>query len=567
MSSNPPAAGPTRKTGKVSPTQAGGAFLARIAQAAPFAIIAYILALATLRLYFSDFLQVDEAAFVGQVGLQLVYDHARPPLFNWLTRLFLELTGWDWALSLAIVRLGALAAFHWFTFDTARRIAGPRIALLALAVSAFLPQIVWMSAIGLARTTLAMAFAAAALNALVRLFEDPSLKRWAIFGALAAFGMLSHFSFVLFLAPVLISVLLEPELAYAFRNRKHMAVGAGVFALICAPVGVAGIVSLWSGAGLASTLFARSNSWLSAVDVNYVGVDGFITLIISIIAWVAPAALLWTGARAYDRTIGPLVGPAHAFAQVMARAIIIGLAALALMTLLLDVHRVQERHLSPLFSFLPIYLAIAWPLRWSSAAVAAAAGAIYLLTLPAFSLMVLFDGKQRFAVPYERVAAQILRQTEGRILPILSDRRDDKANLTLALKGQAATRSTYERAAESNQVVLVWRGRTTPPPRIIPENFGAAARIFTIVAPLTNSSGAEMVYRFQLFEKLPAGAELVKAPPPKAPAKTADAAVKVKTEPTPRNPSGAPRVPPAFLEPRPKPGLTALHAGNLPPVE
>ena len=73
---------------------------------APFAVIAYCLALTALRLSFAVSLEADEAEFVGRADFRLIYDNAHPPLFNWATRVLLPFTGWSWPDALAILKFG-----------------------------------------------------------------------------------------------------------------------------------------------------------------------------------------------------------------------------------------------------------------------------------------------------------------------------------------------------------------------------------------------------------------------------------------------------------------------------
>ena len=111
---------------------------------------------------------------MGAVDLRLVYGNSHPPLYNWLVRGALEATGWNWALSVALVRAALLAATYLLVFDAARRLAGVEGGVLAVAAAALLPQVSWMAAHTLAHSILVMAAAAGVVHALVILADAAS---------------------------------------------------------------------------------------------------------------------------------------------------------------------------------------------------------------------------------------------------------------------------------------------------------------------------------------------------------------------------------------------------------
>ncbi len=527
-------------SGPPRPTRPNAAaqLLHRIGQAAPYGIIVYVIALATLRIGFSPYLEVDEAEMVGFVDLRLIYPNGHPPLFHWLTRAALEATEWDWAMSLAILRYGALGLFHLAVWDTARRLAGHRAALLAVAASALLPQIAWMSVATLAHTTLAMALAAATLNVMIRAFEDATPRNYVIFGLVAGLGVLTSFAFPIFLIAFVAATALEPELRYAFTRKALFAVGA--FAALALPLLVGAIVQFEDAAGGADALYGDPG-WVGAIDPPFLGVDGLVALIGAAIAWAGLAALVWLGARAFDRTYGPPPGPAHPFAPVIGRAMLYGLAGCAALALVTDVRTIEVRHLTPLLAAFPAYLAVAWPLRRSAYAVAGV-GAFAMVAAPVAFWLTVRYGEHRYAIPYPRIAAQIAREVGGEPTPIVAERHDDAANMVLALDWPGATTPT--RAPLEDRVILLWRGGGDPPTSLAPEGFAPERGIKTFRAPLENESGEEMLFTFQLYERLAPGARLLTAEDDR-----------VEDAPVER---AAPEV-------RPLLGPTMIEAGNLLP--
>lgn len=516
---SPEAYGP----GAPRPSRARGAsgMLHRLGQAAPFALIIYVIALATLRIEISPHLGADEARLVGAVDLRLIYDGAQPPLFHWLMRLLLEATGWDWALSAAALRGAALGLFYLAIWDAARRLAGPRVALIAVAAATLTPQVVWMSATTTAHATLALALAAAAFNVMIRLFEEPNRRHYLAFGAIAGLGVLTSFSFLAFLAAIVAAAALEPELRYAFRRRALFA--AAAFSALTLPLAVGALI------GLGGAPAPSDGGLFSAIDPPFIGVDGFLSFVVALVASAAAAAAIWLGARAYDRTFGPLPGALHPFAPVMARAGVIGAGAFAAAVLLFDVHAVPLGALAPLLAPLPVYLAVAWPLRRAAGPLVALALAALVLAPIGFWLTAQY-AQHRFATPYASVAAQLARETDGAPTPIVATRQDDAANFVLALGWPGA--ASPQTVPLESRALLLWRGRGDPPPDLTPEGFAPAAGIKAFVAPLENRSDSEIVYSYQLFERIDPGTVLLGADePPTAAETTAESAA--EPEPAP----------------------------------
>ena len=472
---------------------------------APFAIIAYCLALAALRLSFSPYLEVDEAEFVGRVDFRLLYDNAHPPLFNWATRVLLTLTGWSWADALAILKYGLLAGYHYLTWNAATRLAGPRAGALALAASAFLPQIVWMSAVTLAHSIMVLAGTAAVLYCTLRALKKPGWKTYAWLGLAMSLGALAKFNFFLLLIPFFAAFAMDPQVRRLF-TRPFAWVTPAVFAATSGPsMIVAALYREDSGSRIEKLYRASDFAWL---DLPHIGLDGFVSLIVMTLAWAAPAAAAWLLARYYDSKHGglrapsttPVLGSADSaltIARILERAMLGGLALMAALILVADVTKVEERYLTPVLALLPVYLALRWPLGASARVVLLSAIAVYLAAFVGFWGMAEY-GKHRYGLPYEAVAAQIRRQSP-QPTPLLSPRHDDQANVVLALGWPGAETPRYQRI--ETEAILLWRGRGGAPKDLAPQGFGPASPIATVVAPYVNGSGLEAVYSFQRFEQ------------------------------------------------------------------
>lgn len=478
----------------------------------PIAIIVYFVLLAALRLSFSDFLEVDEAEFLGQVDFRLLYENSHPPLFNWILRVVLELTGWDWAFSVTLVKFGLLAAFHWLVWDSAERLSGRRAALLAVAASALLPQIVWMSVFTLAHSVMVMTGAAAAVNATLRAIETPSRRSFVWIGLAGALCALGKFNGFLFLIPFVGAVLAEPSLRAALLVGRRAWLAPAVFLAAVGPVLIALALDWSANSGRMAKLYGGSGP-LAAVDVDGIGIDGALSLVVALAAWAAAAAAVWTAARRLDRPRADFEADAtdlgRAFVRALGRAMLGALGLFLLIVLVGDIHKVHERYLTPLLAPLPIYLAVRWPLARSGGVVAALAGAAYL-AVPIGLWAAVTYGKHRYGYPYPEVAAQVARQSPTP-LPILASRHDDAANVVLALGWPGAATPAYQPIED--QAILLWQGRSAAPDGLAPPGFAPGGPIITVVAPFLNAREGTMVFRFQLFDRLPAGAELLREHP------------------------------------------------------
>lgn len=477
---------------------------ARLSAAAPFAILAYCVALLALRLSLSPFLEVDEAEFVGHVDLALVYANSHPPLYHWLARGALELTGWNWPLALGLVKYGLLAAFHLFTWDSARRLGGPRAGLAALAVSAFLPQVVWMSAVTMAHSVAVLGAAAMMLWALARTLRAPTAWNYALLGLAAGLGALSKFNFWLILIPSLVALAVDQS----YRRqlfRPVMGVSAAVFAVVAGPSMVAALADLETSASRIGKLYRGGD--LAWIDPPILGVDGVVTLIVAALAWAAPALVIWAAAQALEppRNGAAIVAAADSaaahFGRLLGRAMLLGLGLFALIVLAADMHKVEERYLTPILAALPVYLALRWPLETRLAPVALLAAAFYCAVFPAFWGMARFGG-HRYDMAYDVAAATLAGQVDAP-LPILAARHDDAANFTLALGWPGAAEPSYPPLGD--RALLLWRGVGSAPARLAPDGFAPVGEIGEATAWWRSRQGGAqggVTYRFQVLRRI-----------------------------------------------------------------
>ncbi len=470
-------------------------------RAAPWLILFYVAALAGLRVALSPYLEVDEAHFVGQTDLRLAYGNSHPPLYNWLFRGALELTGGAWAAAAALVKFPLLAAFHLLTWDAARRLGGPSAGLRALAASALMPQIVWMSALTLTHSVLVLAAAAAVANAGARLaLAAPDARRpamWAWFGAAMALGALAKYNFALFLLPYLAALLITPATRRLVADRRF-AISAGVFALLSGPALAAALMQMRQTTGRMSKLFSEAGA-TAGLDVPGLGLDGLLSLAQACVAWAGPAALVWWLAARFGGAAEARRAPeADGYVEALGRAMAIALALFALIVLAGDMHRVRERYLTPMLASLPIWLAAARPLSAAATRRVALLGAgLYAAALVGVAGVVELSA-HRLAYPYDALAAQVAARFDVDGATVIGARHADGANLALALQARGFDARAGEapwpgQPPAEPPLLLVWTGDRPRPPALSehPPAEGPAARI---TAPLTNLSGESATF-------------------------------------------------------------------------
>lgn len=126
---------------------------------------------------------------LGEV-YRLSLTNAHPPLFLLILHLWQQLAGLTWQVCLLPVAFGT--AFLWVAYRWARSLFGATSALATLALLAFLPQVVLLSA-ELRGYSLALLLIACALAALERGLRDDSAGWVALSAAAMALALGTHY--------------------------------------------------------------------------------------------------------------------------------------------------------------------------------------------------------------------------------------------------------------------------------------------------------------------------------------------------------------------------------------
>lgn len=165
----------------------------------------------------SDALELDEAEQALWTQQLAAGYGTQPPLYTWLQWAMFQVAGVS-VLSLSLLKNTLLASTYAFVWQAARRLMAPPLALFAAASMLLIPQIGWESQRDLTHSVLATAVAAATLYVVVRLIEKPRPALYLALGLCAALGLLSKYSFAVYLAALGLAVLLSRDTRSMLRS-------------------------------------------------------------------------------------------------------------------------------------------------------------------------------------------------------------------------------------------------------------------------------------------------------------------------------------------------------------
>jgi 4-amino-4-deoxy-L-arabinose transferase-like glycosyltransferase len=461
------------------------------ARRAPRIIAVYIILVLALRLLLSRFMEIDEAQFVGAVNFSLIYSNSHPPLYNWLVRLALELTGWNWVLSLALVRLSLLGLYHWLVFDTARRLSGDRAGVLALAASAFLPQIVWMSIQTTAHTILVIAASIGIVHALALMRSGSGKIAYAWFGIWAAIGALAKYNFFIFLISFLLAAAFTPSIRRQLFSRPFL-ISIVIFVAAFTPIIIASLNAPLAATAGRMVKLNEPVEYLGIIDLPYIGIDGFVSLLASAVLWAGLAFAVYVIGRTRDHP-HPAADGDQDIRKLLLRTILIGMAAFAFLVLTADYHSVAQRYMAPILAPTAILLALYFPQILGARNLLFLSACMFVLAPLGFAGVALF-GTPRFTFPYDAVSSAIRAQNPAPAT-IISNRQDDAANVAVLLHWPPERGSARD-------IVLVWQDNESPAQGLLaqlPEDALPVSPVTRVTAPVRNFNKELKTFSFQRF--------------------------------------------------------------------
>jgi 4-amino-4-deoxy-L-arabinose transferase-like glycosyltransferase len=184
-----------------------------------------------LRLGLSSSLTADDAreAVLAQ-SLAWGYQDRQPPLYNWLVWGAFRLLG-PGLLALTLLKYAVLVLALWLMYLTARRILDdPRLATLGAFSFLLIVPIGLTIHEALTHTVTVLAACAGTVYAMVRLGDTPSPRAYASLGLAVGLGLLSKFTYVLFLAALVLAAMTVDR--YRARLLQPAILIAGLVAIV-----------------------------------------------------------------------------------------------------------------------------------------------------------------------------------------------------------------------------------------------------------------------------------------------------------------------------------------------
>lgn len=293
----------------------------------------------------------DTVAFEDAQSFQWGYEAKSPPLFVWLARALMLLTGPRIETIFALRMACLFAAFAGLTL-LARRLqpdtllaAGAGLAMLATF------HFHWYFLDKYANTTLALAMMPYALLAFLRLGRRADVWSYALFGLVAGVGLLTRYHFAILLAAMVAAALGSPKWRTVVCDRR-IGLSLGLAALITAPH-FAWFLGHWSALRGEVSFAVGFHGTADPVSAALEALGNLLEETVSIFLFplaVLLAALLWPALRPVT-----VADPERAEDLRFLRNTVIAAFAIMVLFALGGATRIRSRHLFFL-SLLPLWL-------------------------------------------------------------------------------------------------------------------------------------------------------------------------------------------------------------------
>lgn len=390
---------------------------------------------------------------------------AQGPLFTWLQRLVFAATGTN-LLGIMVLRcallVGVWGMFHRVALAALRR---ADLALLATALLAFIPYVVWDSPWQRTHTVLACLFSGWTILLFLRLLRARTLSDYLLLGLVAAAGVLAKYNYALLLAALVAASATMPSGRALLSDRRILLSVALLFSLLLPHA-----LWAWNHPDLllsrASRLEIDRGAW--ALDVA----KGFGWLVLSVIRFAGIPLLIGAWLLRRKAAAGARRDSDPEAARWLRRSLWGAIALCFVGVLVLGVGRIKARWLQPVILFLPVVLVDRVADRLTPRRIRAIAAAAALVALGAWAGLygtTLFAGAvgRSFAVNFGfgRLAEQ-LRAAGFREGTILAEDRWLGGNLLLHFPRSAGVvpEIPYIEPRAGGSVLVVWDAVKRPRP-------------------------------------------------------------------------------------------------------
>jgi len=200
-----------------------------------FWLLIYIFAHLLVRILFGQTLQVDDSEQIDHAqNLLLGYPIPQPPLYSWLSWSMFQIFGTG-LLALTLLKYALISLTFWFTWLVSGQLF-QHLQTRYIATFSYLlmPSFAWHMHQGFTHTILLGFGIILSLHALLNLKDNPVIKNYLYLGFALGVGLMSKYSFLLFMIPIFGSALSIVSFRKTLINQKIL-LSIGVFILIVGP--------------------------------------------------------------------------------------------------------------------------------------------------------------------------------------------------------------------------------------------------------------------------------------------------------------------------------------------
>ena len=471
----------------------------------PFIVIGYFSLHIILRFLLSPNLEVDEAQFVGATDFQLLYGNSHPPLYNWIVRIFLEATNWNWALSLPLVKNLILMAMYLLAFDLTLRITNSYVSASTIILAfLLLPQIVWQSQITLAHSVLVAFGCIAFLHAIILVINNPDWRNYLWLGIAASIGVLSKFHFIIFCLSILAVISYQEKIRrlFVFRN---VLLSFGIFFILTLPILIAVILNLTQSTKRISKLYRESA--FSYFDLPYVGIDGGMSFFGAFFAWCGPLLVFYL-VMYFLKNINEVKFQSDLESKegicryIFFYSSLLSAGIFLVIIFIADMHFVHERYLTPILLSLPFWFLLVYSLKNDRPVLRIIARLIAFIMIGVLigSNAMVMLGKHSLSFPYKEFAQGIGKKFGKKNIRILAARDRDAGNIVINISG---AKMVDLNVFSPNEFVLVWRSNKKSVPIYLFKNsrkkYIAVSEVYSQSKPYYYFSGARADFFAQKY--------------------------------------------------------------------
>lgn len=411
-----------------------------------------------LRLFMPDSLDLDEAEQMFQSQWWMLGYGPQPPLYNWIQQFFFTVFGHQ-VLALTLFKNLLLFSTWSLVYLVAQRVLGSyRLAALVTLSLIFIPQISWESQRDLTHSVLVTTLAILTLYQGLRLFENPALKNFLLFGLVVGLGCNAKYSYLLFVVALGLAALSLEDIRKQLW-RPTLVLSALLAIAVCLPHWwwMAGNLDLASDSTLSKLMRPAEQSFLT------LRLEGLLSLVTASTQFIVLFVLIF--AAFFLRPGSGNGGQRSVVERLILRYLLALLELFLVFILATGVNFIKDRWMQPLLLVTPLAAFLIWGRSSLAAHRGYATVALLFMALIPLLLVVrvtavdLTGRPERLNLPYSEFVAQGFPNESPAL--VVTERVRTAGNVKLQIP--SATVLTAERpdlgdwvVPETGEVWVIW---------------------------------------------------------------------------------------------------------------